>query len=44
LMCMRQLISDWYNGRLPFEPGMPVQEFPYGVTSLFRYGGKRRVR
>jgi hypothetical protein len=43
LLGMRQLISAWYTGRLPFEPGSAIQEHPYAVTSLFNYGAKRRV-
>ncbi len=44
LMGMRSLISAWFTGRLPFEATPVISEYPFGVTSLFRYGARRLVR
>lgn len=35
---MLELISHWHNGRLPFEPGSGVIEYPWTVTQNLRYG------
>jgi hypothetical protein len=40
---MRLLISAWFNGRLPWEPGGISQEMPFAVTALFGYGARPRV-
>lgn len=44
LLGMRQLISAWFTGRLPFEPATDIKEYPYAVTALFGFGAKRVVR
>lgn len=43
MMGMRELISAWFMGRLPFDPAGAAGEYPYTVTQLFNYGAKRRV-
>lgn len=44
LIGMKLLISHWFNGRLPFEPGNAVQEYPYSVTALLSFGAVASVR
>ena len=36
-------VSQWYNGRLPFEPGKVSQEFPNTISDLLGYGMRPRV-
>jgi uncharacterized phiE125 gp8 family phage protein len=41
---MRELISDWFNNRLPFAQGLdPTQEYRFGVTAALSQGGIRLV-
>lgn len=41
---MKQLISHWFNGRLPFELGaMVTAEYPYTVTALLSTGAVPEV-
>lgn len=39
---MKLLISQWFNGRIPFEPSMQVSEYPFAVTALFSHGALPR--
>jgi uncharacterized phiE125 gp8 family phage protein len=42
---MLQLISHWYNNRLPFERGAGATvEYPYAVTACLTYGSLVRAR
>ena len=41
---MKYLISEWFNGRLPFEPAASIQEYPYTVTMLLGHGAIPRVK
>jgi uncharacterized phiE125 gp8 family phage protein len=42
---MKQLISSWFCGRLPFELGASnVQEYPFTVTMLLTMGAKRAFK
>ncbi len=38
LIGIKQLISAWWHGRLPFEPGLGIQEYPFGVRHLLSAG------
>jgi hypothetical protein len=40
---MMFLVSQWFNQRLPFEPGRVSQEFPNTVTDLLSAGARPRV-
>jgi uncharacterized phiE125 gp8 family phage protein len=46
LVGMKQLVSAWFSGRLPFEAntGGPIGEFPFSVSWLLGAGGAKRVR
>lgn len=44
LIGMKMLISHWFTGRLPFEPGAEIQEYPFTVTALLSFGAVPRVR
>jgi hypothetical protein len=40
---MRLLISAWFNGRLPWEPGSTAHELPFAVTALLGSGSRIMV-
>jgi uncharacterized phiE125 gp8 family phage protein len=42
---MKLLISQWYNGRLPFErAGLLIAEYPFAVTALLSAGRVERFK
>lgn len=42
---MLQLISAWFNNKLPFDKGIAAaNEYPYTVTSCLNYGAQQRAR
>lgn len=38
LIGMRMLISAWFNGRLPYEPGLNMLEYPWTITQCLSAG------
>lgn len=44
LQGMRLLIAEWYECRVPFEPGRISAEYPYAVTTLLGWGARPRVK
>lgn len=41
---MRLLISQWYENRIPFVPGAPIQEYPWAVFSCLSAGSVVTIR
>ncbi len=41
---MKYLISDWYEERLPFTPGIPLDEYPFKIRGLLGAGAAVSVR
>ena len=44
LVGMKELISHWFNGRLPFEPTTAIAEYPLTLRCLLGFGAVPRVR
>ena len=40
---IRYLVAQWWENRIPFEPGRVSAEFPNTVTDLLTYGARPRV-
>ena len=43
LVGMNFLVSQWFNNRLPFEPGRMSQEFPNTIADMLGAGARPRV-